>query len=1229
MFSLSQLIFIDSYSAGKTAIVCLKGNTNLNGGNGAGKTTMLRVLPLFFGAAPGQLVRQSGSNQSFVDYYLPRPTSYIVFEYEREGEKNLVIVYRRDHSLSICLLEGAYTDDLFFKQTDDSSNVVLSNEWVKTLKLRGLNPTQAMGVEDYKSIIQSGFRFTGSTDRKRKAFINENRLRFSYCHQGSSIENIDLIATAILEREPSIETIKEILTSILTHSNSVKSEIPQLSIKPAKLTAWINDRDAYQAMSDCDDDIKELNGLKFKVEESTQLQQAYRYHADTLLDKLNKEVKLLELEKAVAKDTLEAHEELTRVEKKSYLDEKYELESTLDAVSKKIITLETEKEAYKKQEIIEKKKLVQQIPALERDFTSSLNQYDELVKDQQDIESKFESLISKRKSLHQKTIIDLHNETTLAKETLQSKQEQLASDNANLLDSEESKKDKALEELQLRLKKNDKYGTIIETQLTHITAPRNLIENYEEISQQRDAFIDQTTAFDNDIQTSQNALNVHKREIEDVSKQADSKIAEKHNLENQLDHLKNLKNPLNNNLLSFLRSNHSSWTSTIAKVVPESLLLRSDLSPEITEEGQTLYGVSLDLSAVETSLAADEEQLQQKMLKIDSQLNEIEQSIFGLSTTSKKLSNQIKHFYADVFQAASKRKKHATQIEDCKKTLAAAQSEIDQAIKKKKETLQADLVIAKAKEEEEIVRINTLKLSYQSIKKEINYRYKEQSNGLNVEIRELQKEFEAKEQESKYKSDQDIDELEIQKNTALIDNGVDPDYLEKLTRSLKAQKNKLSSAKNSVEVVEKYQRWLDNNWSEFDTLKTQSRTANETLNVVIAAWEISKKDLQEINDDLKKKLTHIQNEYNKVEADANLLQRILEQLPDNGCSDSEGMTDNLLPNNPSLLETKWRSEIQNERKIADVAEAIYAKVCRDINTYRDSSPQKFLNRMTASISSEFTQRRHEWLYATEKLADYMRQDHQDHLKMLHATALTLGSQIDDYCTALNRIHKSINTLGSKVTRHTKEVITRFSAISNLTVNITSKLDKLNFWDALQQYSESYQAWKARSTALSALPDDTYIERLKLVSTLIENSGVSVQLANSFDISFSITDQGKKKVARTTKQLKDISSNGLAYLILIAIYTALVNMLRGGSNAVMVWPVDELRNFSTDNTVKLIALLEQHKIYLFSAFPDPDADLLKYYDNRYLIEEGRTLVEYPDETPDTANDINDLLMDGES
>ena len=58
------------------------------GANGVGKTSFLRLIPLFYGATPSQVLKGTGRT-SMIKHTLPDPSSAVAYEYERESDAHL------------------------------------------------------------------------------------------------------------------------------------------------------------------------------------------------------------------------------------------------------------------------------------------------------------------------------------------------------------------------------------------------------------------------------------------------------------------------------------------------------------------------------------------------------------------------------------------------------------------------------------------------------------------------------------------------------------------------------------------------------------------------------------------------------------------------------------------------------------------------------------------------------------------------------------------------------------------------------------------------------------------------------------------------------------------------------------------------------------------------------------------------------------------------------------
>jgi len=73
-----------------------RGGAALTGRNGVGKTTLLRLVPLFYGLSPSRIIVRGDGQEDLVRFVLPTQSSAIAFEYEREDESALRLAVATD-----------------------------------------------------------------------------------------------------------------------------------------------------------------------------------------------------------------------------------------------------------------------------------------------------------------------------------------------------------------------------------------------------------------------------------------------------------------------------------------------------------------------------------------------------------------------------------------------------------------------------------------------------------------------------------------------------------------------------------------------------------------------------------------------------------------------------------------------------------------------------------------------------------------------------------------------------------------------------------------------------------------------------------------------------------------------------------------------------------------------------------------------------------------------------
>ncbi len=158
MTSLRKLIVVDSFAASRIREVLLDGHVQVSGRNCRGKTTLIRLIPLFYGEQPSRIVKTSGSVvRSLKDFMFSRSTSYVAFEYENHNGIKLAILHYSGDVPQYHLADGAYAKELFVA----NETLIEGRHLNAHLRTLGRNPSSALGVLQYRAIIQ------GTAGRRR------------------------------------------------------------------------------------------------------------------------------------------------------------------------------------------------------------------------------------------------------------------------------------------------------------------------------------------------------------------------------------------------------------------------------------------------------------------------------------------------------------------------------------------------------------------------------------------------------------------------------------------------------------------------------------------------------------------------------------------------------------------------------------------------------------------------------------------------------------------------------------------------------------------------------------------------------------------------------------------------------------------------------------------------------------------------------------------------------
>ncbi|MDO9267477.1 MAG: ATP-binding protein, partial [Methylobacter sp.] len=303
----------------------------------------------------------------------------------------------------------------------------------------------------------------------------------------------------------------------------------------------------------------------------------------------------------------------------------------------------------------------------------------------------------------------------------------------------------------------------------------------------------------------------------------------------------------------------------------------------------------------------------------------------------------------------------------------------------------------------------------------------------------------------------------------------------------------------------------------------------------------------------------------------------------------------------SLLQTDYRKLTEQHKTLRKDLVVLVRLLKQLLARFPGTHPYRYYARVEDELGIDSDEMA--WLnriqvwYATE--ADTAR-------SWLMSQAKLFGSAIRNYQQALERFDRGIDSLSRRLTANIDGNI-RFEKIERIEGRLTSKVTTLGYWEQIVSFTRNYDDWSR--TNGGQLPSQEFADIVRLVSEQLKGKGrVEMKLVNLLELEIIVTENGRSKRATHAEDLRQISSHGLSYLILCVFFIALVNMIRKDQPLNIIWPMDELKELHQMNIEVLVEMLTKNRITLFSAFPDPDPEVLRLFKNRYQVFGYRELIE---------------------
>lgn len=1176
MFSLLRMILIGSYCKNRIVEIDLSGHITINGENGAGKTTLLRLLPIFFGETPSRIVRGDAVTEKFSRYYFPDLSSYVIFEYARRDEKSMVVLHTDGpgESLIYRFIPSGFDLSIF----RDAQGVVPSSGLYRHLVKTGFSDCRALGREAYKLVIQN----TPTRDLRPLA------ARFAFCSSQGRLTHIERIVTGVLKRATKFHDLKRMIASTILDSD----EAFALTTTRKDLVKWVNEYQAHVAVMQKRSSMNELEVLDERRKGLDSTFEDLHGRILILRDRHERLQRSEENAEALQKQ-LKANEEsrfsgLIR----EAADRVNELESTIRIAESDLANLQTAKKRFEREGADEKELQFSRLSILESELDARRRSLNELEAGQRTIIELFKSLEEDARTACREALSQVQAQRQEVLDALR--------DEADSLRSAHSERQLELERLQRSevelINKQISDERVIEgetkARMDLIQADDELLERLNQakdrqedaeatlqrcLEESRKLSLDKHAAHTK-LQAEERSLEVIKRAIEQIGQEIDILV----------------KSNTGNTLLRFLRENKSDWVQTIGKVVPDSLLIREDLSPTLSS-GNDLYGIHIDLEKLNASQFASEEevirQINEKRLILASKIEAKEvsesavdellmnsqriQSEINLSDAAISVAKQAKEEAARAVNAAKKdvlnsvedrKAKAASRLREIQRSISALHSALSDLISSHRQAL-------KTLTSEHAERMRDL----ENRRSSIISRYSELEHSIkkDLEVR--------------------LGDIGKERDQQLQKEGFSYEFLNRLRDEVEGLQRNVDKVRHYSVIVVEYKAWKESKWSRKDEIEKSLSDARTNLQKALKSKneliEQRRVEIERIDESILKIQNNIASHAKWKAAAQSQVHLLSAWLPRGDLSD-DAVTETV----GDLIERRSR----NARVLNECLDAIKQGV-EEIKLVMARSPETGPGRYYYSVAPNVSPTAsHEWI---REFRIWFADRHMENQNSINQLGKTMALNISHFWKTLENFKRQISNFSSELRANLAQGQV-FDSVANVEVSIQTHIDSQSYWSAIQVLHTEYEAWYGMSE--SNLPPQSFVDALKEVSRVVGEDNLLV--ADPVDLIFlrisaSVNNEAQRTATNET-ELAHMSSNGLSYIILCVILIGFVNRIRKKEEVVIPFVVDELKDLSYSNARTLLDLLSRNRITMVSAFPDVDLDLAELFTKNYKILPGR-------------------------
>ncbi|EIQ78092.1 hypothetical protein SF123566_10498 [Shigella flexneri 1235-66] len=692
-------------------------------------------------------------------------------------------------------------------------------------------------------------------------------------------------------------------------------------------------------------------------------------------------------------------------------------------------------------------------------------------------------------------------------------------------------------------------------------------------------------------QNAQTKLSEARKQQDSAENQLHDARAGLHQAEEQLLQLHRQLDPEQGTLRHFLRSCYEGWEQNLGKVLNENLLERKDLQPELRELSESLYGLQLELSVLDMpDFAQDEASIRYSLDKAEQIRTHAEEAKKTAEASFQEHHQNVRQLQsqADVCERQYQRQNQEVgYARDARTRLIAEHGALEQERRQEKRARLSALEkahIELTQQKEQDLRALTDEHNAQTLQWSVDLQSEQQQ--IDEKVEELSRQINKKYADM----EEQIRIFQQALDDDLAKKGIDPHKVKILRERIETLKKDIQAVEERRDELAEWQRFIKLDWEQ---LRPEKQTQEGELSQ-------QKRELLQSELQLKAEYHNKKGRLNDERKHYDTLMRQAGEL----VGQLKVLLDRLLPLPLSEIVPSYIDSAAdiNERmsrtgdmleQHASVTRMLESKLNEFKSRFNQDADPTFLELLDSEIGKlPDPSRSRQQLPILEKLLQLLKDKQQQLLEM----GENIGGDLKKFFDVFSDINRRI----SQQSRRLSDAVTddlQLEGINKSEVRILSTIDQLRFWKPLKRFAQSYNDWRSSG---QQLPSESYLNALMDVVELL-HADERFTMESLLNLELHLNEGGEDIVIKNDRQLLEASSHGMAYLILCKYLLAFTRLLRGKSDAVIHWPIDEIGTLAYHNVEKLFIACSHNNIVIVGAFPNAESDVLMLFKHRYLLD----------------------------